>query len=161
MIRISRKTGDLLTTIALIAAVIFFFIETFSLAPSPVRGYPGAAFLPRLILVYAMIFLSVLLIQIFMRAPADPATDAGGFDFEVTDYVVTIAAISWFILGLSYFGFEVTSFTLIAALLIRRIGRPVLSLFSAAVATLLFWAVFVISLNVSLPLAFLPRFISF
>ena len=123
MIRISRKTGDLLTTIALIAAVIFFFIETFSLAPSPVRGYPGAAFLPRLILVYAMIFLSVLLIQIFMRAPADPATDAGGFDFEVTDYVVTIAAISWFILGLSYFGFEVTSFTLIAALLIRRIGQ--------------------------------------
>ncbi|WP_164730483.1 tripartite tricarboxylate transporter TctB family protein [Pelagibacterium montanilacus] len=161
MIRFSRKWADLATASALIAAVVFFFIETFSLAASPMRGYPGAAFLPRLILIYLSIFLAIQFVTVMLK-PRLPAGDPDGeVEFELVDYLVTIAAITWFILALGMVGFEPAVFVMIAALLVRRIGKPVLSIASAALATLVLWAVFVIALNVSLPMAFLPRFISF
>lgn len=160
MIRISRNTADIVTALLLMAAAMFLFAETFNLPASRVKGYPGAAFLPRLILIYGMLFIGLWLIMA-LRAALSPEGKREGFVFEYVDFGVTLLAAVLFVQGLERIGFEITAFVLVAALLLQRTRSIVFSLVASALFVVVIWFTFVILLNVALPLQFLPLFLRF
>src|SRR5262249_35848372 len=128
---------------------------------------PGAAFMPRLILIYSGIFILIWLFQLLRprQVPndglsADTETD-GTFQFEYRDYLITIAAVIAFVLGVDWLGFEITSFAILAILLYFRMQNITSVIAISAITTFVMYFVFVLLLNVSIPLAFLPSYISF
>ncbi|MBH0238801.1 tripartite tricarboxylate transporter TctB family protein [Methylobrevis albus] len=157
MIEIRLRTAEIVTAILLLLGCAFLFWNTFSLPPSPMRGYPGAGFMPRLILGYTAVFIVFWLAR---RVRAD-GRDEPAEPFELRAYLVTLASVFGFVLLLGTAGFEAASFAVLLALLGPRMGNWLLAAAVAAGTTLILWAVFVLFLNVSLPVAFLPRFISF
>ena len=167
MIELNRRTAEAVTALALLALVILLFIHSFSLPPSPMRGYPGAAFMPRLILIYSAIFLLLWLARLVIwhkptdsDAGLDPEADPA-FDFEYRDYLITIVAVLAFVFGLEHIGFEITCFTVFAALLYPRLSSLALVLLVSLLSTLFLYVTFVLLLNVTMPLAFLPNYITF
>ena len=167
MIEIRRRGAEIVTALVLLAAIVFLYIHTYSFAPSPMRGYPGAAFLPRLILIYAGVFTTIWLAGLTFRHPT-PGTDSlidaeddAAFEFEYRDYFITIVAISAFVLGVDAIGFELTGFLIFAVLLYFRLPSLVMVVLVSFLATLVSYVVFVLLLNVSLPLAFLPAYINY
>lgn len=165
MITFSRRTAEIVTALVLLGAIILLFIHTFSFAPSPMRGYPGAAFMPRLILIYTGIFLLFWLARILVSQA--PVVDELGIEddasvtLEYRDYIITIIATLVFVFALDLIGFEATCFAVLVALLHGRMPNLAVNLVVSALATIVFYAAFVLLLNVSMPLAFLPSYVSF
>ncbi|MDF2994925.1 MAG: Tripartite tricarboxylate transporter TctB family [Xanthobacteraceae bacterium] len=165
MITFSRRRAEAATALVLLGAIVLLFVHTFSFAPSPMRGYPGAAFMPRLILIYAGIFVLLWLARLLLWRT--PVVDELGIErddtveFEYRDYLITIAAVLGFVVALDWVGFEVACFVLLVLLFLGRIPNLALNLLVSALTTIVFYAVFVLLLNVTVPLAFLPAYISF
>lgn len=157
MIEVRLRTAEIATAVLLLLGCAFLFWTSFSLPASPMRGYPGAGFMPRLILGYTSVFAVFWLAR---RIRAD-GRDEPAEPFELRAYLVTIASVFAFVLLLDTVGFEIASFAVLLALLGPRMGNWLVAAAVAAGTTVLFWAVFVLFLNVSMPVAFLPRFISF
>lgn len=167
MIDVQRRTAEIVTALVLLAAIVFLYIHTYTFAPSPMRGYPGAAFLPRLILIYAGVFTAIWLAGLVFWYPAPgtnsliDAEDDRVFEFEYRDYLITIAAILAFVFGTEEIGFEATSFLVFAVLLYSRLSSIAMVVLVSLLSTLVCYLVFVLLLNVSLPLAFLPAYINY
>lgn len=167
MIEIRRRTAEIVTALALLAAIVFLYVHTYTFAPSPMRGYPGAAFMPRLILIYSGVFTAIWLGGLLFRNPApnhdlDPlAADPGRFEFEYRDCLVTAAAILALVYGIDLVGFELTCFLIFVVLLYPRLPNLPWVFGVAALTTIFCYVVFVLLLNVSLPLAFLPAYLNF
>lgn len=165
MIEIRRRTAEAVTAFALLGAVAFLFFYTFSFAPSPMRGYPGAAFMPRLVLIYTAIFLVIWLVRLLvLRSPLSDDADAveeETFLFEYRDYLFTIAAVLAFVIGLERVGFEITCFVVLGLLLYPRLSSLPMTIFASAATVLFIYFTFVLLLNVTVPLLFLPSYISF
>ncbi len=165
MIEIRRRTAEAVTALVLLGAVAFLFFHTFSFAPSPMRGYPGAAFVPRLVLAYTAIFLVIWLIRLLvLHSPL--SNDAKGwedetFQFEYRDYLITILAVLAFVYGLDHIGFEITCFVVLGALLYPRLSSLTMTLAVSAATVLFIYLTFVLLLNVTVPLLFLPSYLTF
>ncbi|MGV6876494.1 tripartite tricarboxylate transporter TctB family protein [Pseudochelatococcus sp. B33] len=163
MIKIRSSTADLFTAVILLAAIGYLFVLTFSLAPSPVKGYPGAAFFPRLVLVGTGLFAALWLGLVLLGRLSGRElmkTDEPYFDFEYKDYIISIVAVLAYIGTLDFLGFEIGTFALLAFLLWPRIGA-LAAAGAAALTTLVLYGTFVLLLNVSVPLLFLPRYVTF
>ena len=167
MIDVQRRTAEIVTALVLLAAIVFLYIHTYTFAPSPMRGYPGAAFLPRLILIYAGAFTAIWLAGLVFWYPTPgtnsliDAEDDRVFEFEYRDYLITIVAILAFVFGTEEIGFEATSFLVFAVLLYSRLSSIAMVVLVSLLSTLVCYLVFVLLLNVSLPLAFLPAYINY
>ncbi|MCS0504302.1 tripartite tricarboxylate transporter TctB family protein [Ancylobacter mangrovi] len=169
IVRLSRSAAELFTAVVVLAAVVALFVYSFELPPSPMRGYPGAGFMPRLVLIYTAVFTVIWLGRLVLararsaretRALA-PAAGDDSIEFEYRGYLVTIATVLAFVVGLQYLGFEITCFGILSLLLAVRLSSVALAVAVAALTTLILYAVFVLLLNVSVPLAILPDFITF
>ena len=164
MISLRSWTAELMTALVLLAAIVALVIQTLGFAPSPVRGYPGAAFFPQIALVGAGIFVVLwlaILVRRRMKSMAGTNDNGVEFGFEWRDYFITIGAVLAFVYGLDLVGFEISCFLLLFLLLYSRAGNVITAFLMAAVTTLVLYGTFVLLLNVSLPVAFLPRFLSF
>ncbi|HEY9215466.1 MAG TPA: tripartite tricarboxylate transporter TctB family protein [Ancylobacter sp.] len=167
MIEIRRRTAEIVTALALLAAIVFLYIHTYTFAPSPMRGYPGAAFMPRLILIYSGAFTAIWLGGLLFRhaTPIDDpdplVADAARFEFEYRNYFVTAVAILAFVFGIDQIGFELTCFLIFVVLLYSRLSSLAMVIGASLITTIFCYVVFVLLLNVSLPLAFLPAYINF
>ncbi|KAA0969583.1 tripartite tricarboxylate transporter TctB family protein [Aureimonas fodinaquatilis] len=162
MLNIRSSTADLITSVILLIAVALLINHTFSMPPSPVRGYPGAAFFPRLALIGTGIF-TVLWIGLIIRARLGGKDLLGNdthFVFEYRDYIISIVSVVVYMFALDIIGFEISTFVFLLALLITRVS-PIWAFVSAFIATLVLYGTFVLLLNVSLPMLFLPRYVSF
>lgn len=163
MIKIRSTNADLFTAVILLVAIGFLFAQTFSFAPSPVKGYPGAAFFPRLILIGTGIFTALwigLLVLGRLSGRDLLKNEEPYFDFEYSDYIISIVAVLAYVGTLDLVGFEIGTFALLALLLLPRIGAFAAAA-AAAVTTLVLYGTFVLLLNVSVPLLFLPRYVTF
>ncbi|WP_047148942.1 tripartite tricarboxylate transporter TctB family protein [Aquamicrobium sp. LC103] len=163
MLKVRSFTAELVTALLLLAAIAALFAHTFSFAPSPVRGYPGAGFFPRLALIGAGLFtlawIGLLLIGGKENRTSDEE-DPTEFDFELKDYAISIAAVLAYVFALDVVGFEISTFLLLAVLLLPRIG-PVAAIVAGLLTTAVLYGTFVLLLNVSVPLQFLPSYIRF
>jgi Tripartite tricarboxylate transporter TctB family len=154
--------ADLVTASAMLAAEAGLFWNTFYFARSPIRGYPGAGFFPRIVLVLLMVFTIAIMVRALAARRADGVTPEGGIvNFPIPDFVVTLAASIAFAFLMPWAGFELTLFVIMLALLVPRLetlwGAVLLSIATMLVA----YAVFILFLGVSAPLMFLPQFVSF
>lgn len=157
MLTIRGRTAEFATAVVLLGAVGWMLVLAAALPPSPVKGYPGAAFFPTLALCATGLFLLAWLVALVRRGTVAADT----VRFELKDYLVTIAATLGFVFGTEYLGFEVACFATLATLLVPRLKSPVVAVLVAAITMLILYATFVLLLNVSLPLLVLPRFLSF
>lgn len=157
--RIVRWRAEAATYAVLLAVLSYLYWLTFFFGKSVVRGYPGAAFFPRLILYFTMASaLAALLVAVTSGRSEGAATT---FDFEGRDFLLTIATIGAFIFFLPILGFEITAFAMMLVLLGLRLDGWMKALVGALLTTAVFYVLFVIMLKVSLPLRFLPAYVSF
>lgn len=161
MLKVRSFTAELVTALLLLAAIAALFAHTFSFAPSPVRGYAGAGFFPRLALIGSGLFtLAWIGLLLTGRKENSDSDEAAEFDFELKDYVISIVAVLAYVFALDIVGFEISTFLLLALLLLPRIG-PVAAIVSGLVTTAVLYSIFVLLLNVSVPLHFLPSYVRF
>lgn len=149
--------ADLATALALLAGEIFLFVSTFSFARSAIRGYPGAAFFPRIILSVLIVLTVALAIKALVaRRAADPEVTS----FPVPDFAITLGAGLGFAVLIDAFGLEVAVLAIMLPLLFARVVAW--KAVAGSLATLAaVYVVFVLFLGVSAPLAVLPQYVTF
>jgi ABC-type xylose transport system permease subunit len=162
------KMPALLATAALVLIGLgILFVNTYEMMPSLLPGYPGDAFFPRLIIGFTAIFAALILFAggwryRHDRASADDSTQETSLDWIETA-IVSILALAYVVL-LNPLGFELTTTAFLALLLAPRLLMPMtraipIAIVSAAAATFVLYLVFVLWLNVSVSLLFLPRYL--
>lgn len=165
---VSLRKADLIAVGGCCAALVFLLDHTTTFAPSLLEGYPGDAFFPRLVLGFTLFWGGVIVLRRLFQTTADvPDTDEP-FDLDVREFAIILAAVVAYALLLDPVGFEVTTAVLLAGLLIPRyrvemtLPQAVVWAVGVSLATVLIsWLVFVILLNVDMPLLLLPRYIVF
>ncbi|MPT25021.1 MAG: tripartite tricarboxylate transporter TctB family protein [Starkeya sp.] len=169
IVRINRGVAEVVTALVVLAAVIALFVNSLSLPPSPMRGYPGPGFIPRIILLFTGAFALLWLGRLYLgrggrrHDPGSPEAEAEAAPvvFEYRDFALAIGAGALFAVGLDTVGFEITCVAITFALLYPRLDSPATSAFAAVATMLTIYLVFVLALGVSIPLAFLPSYITF
>lgn len=156
---LDRKLAEVSTAVFLVLAELYMFWETFSFTASTVRGYPGAAFFPRLVLALALTLTLLWLAKLLLAPPAAKAAEA--VVFEIPDIAVVAVAAVVFVFGLRYVGFELTLTAIAFGLLLPRLAAWWQAALAAIATTAVCYIVFVAALGVSLPMLFLPEYISF
>jgi len=139
---------------------------TASFDPPVLPGFPGAAFFPRLVLVALLLFGAMLVLRTWRgrRRRAASAENAGAdvddpIDFHPWPLVLGCAAAFGAIAAMQVAGFEIAGTLFIGAALAIRTRRWLLSASIGALSTAVMYAVFVLALQVHLPLLFLPRYL--
>lgn len=162
MVKVRSFAAELITALLLLGAVAALLVHTLSFPPSPVRGYPGAAFFPRLALLGAGLFVLAWIALLLTGHTENRASeeDQTKIDFELKDYLISIAAVLAYVYALDIVGFELSTFALLTVLLIPRIGI-VYAVLAAVTTTAILYGTFVLLLNVSVPLQFLPSYFRF
>jgi hypothetical protein len=163
------KASVVVAAIVILGWFLFMFYETTNMLPPILRGYPGDAFFPRLVLVFGVMCTVTILIKAMLKPRGiqiAPGEDAS-FSIHWAEYLsVCVLVIAYGVL-LEPVGFEITTFVLMLALLGPRMAvgsdHPARWLGYAVVlslATTLFAYVgFGLLLRIPLPLLFLPRYI--
>lgn len=159
--RILRWKAEAATYAVLLVGLGYLYWLTFFFGKSPVRGYPGAAFFPRLILYFSIAATIAALVAAISNGIGSKIGNAAPrFEFKLREFTLTVLAIGAFIGLLPVLGFEITSFGLMLVLLAVRFDGWAQALAGALLTTLVFYFVFVLMLGVPLPLRFLPSYVS-
>jgi hypothetical protein len=149
--------------VMLFAAVALYVTASFD--PPVLPGFPGAAFFPRLVLVALFSFGAVLLVRAWrLRNGSVPETQARAddrrpVDFDIGPVALGCAAALGAIALMQLAGFEIAGTLFIGAALVIRTRRWIFSALIGAFGTAVMYAVFVLALQVHLPLLFLPRYL--
>lgn len=159
--RIVRWKAEAVTYALLLAGFGYLYWLTFSFGKSLVRGYPGAAFFPRLILYFTIGATLAALTGAVYCSVASKRKTADSFVFEAREFTLTVLAIGAFIALLPILGFELTTLITMFALLVVRLGGWLQAFVVAVIAMVVCYGLFVLMLNVSLPLRFLPAHVTF
>jgi len=137
---------------------------TVSFDPPVLPGFPGAAFFPRLVLVALLLFGAMLAFRAWRgrrRASAgNSRVDVDDqVDFRPWPVVLGCGAAFGAIAAMQVAGFEIAGTLFIGAALAIRTRRWLLSALVGALSAAVMYAVFVLALQVHLPLLFLPRYL--
>jgi len=160
------KMPALLATAALVLIGLgVLFVNTYEMMPSLLPGYPGDAFFPRLVIGFTAIFAVLILAGgawRYANTVSEEPAPAASLDWIETSVVAMLSFA--YVLLLDPLGFELTTTGFLGALLARRLLMPwpraiPIAFASAAATTILLYLVFVIWLNVTVPLLFLPRYL--
>lgn len=159
--RILRWKAEAATYAVLLVGLGYLYWLTFFFGKSPVRGYPGAAFFPRLILYFSIAAtIAALVAAISTGIRSKTKSSSARFEFKVREFTLNVLAISAFIVLLPVLGFEITSFGLMLILLAVRFDGWAQALAGSLLTTLVFYLLFVLMLGVPLPLRFFPSYVS-
>lgn len=161
----NKNIVDAGTGVVLLVLCLSAFYLTLSFAPPVLRGYPGAAFFPQLILTI-LIFMSVLLLARSLLRIARERTgndelnpmstlSTGG----IRPFLVAVIMALALAVSIPIVGFEIACIVYVASLLFYRMRRPRPAVLGAIAVMLILYVLFVLALRVQLPLAFLPRYL--
>ncbi|MFY0615242.1 MAG: tripartite tricarboxylate transporter TctB family protein [Hyphomicrobiaceae bacterium] len=159
---VNIRTADLVVAILLIVISVFAGYVTTTWLPPVLPGDPGAAFFPRIALAVVLLFSLVLLVQSatkFRLTEADQS--ALTVTIDLGQFIITIVLSGLMVAGLGYVGFEVSAFAFLIVLLGMRTSRWLWSVVVSAISVAIMYLVFVIALQVRLPLTFLPYHLDF
>jgi len=159
--RIVRWKAEAVTYALLLAGFSYSYWLTFSFGKSLVRGYPGAAFFPRLILYFTIAATLAALTGAIYYGVTSKGKTADNFVFEGREFILSVLAIGVFIALLPILGFELTTLITMFALLVVRLGGWLQALVVAMITMIACYGLFALMLNVSLPLRFLPAHVTF
>lgn len=153
------------TVFFIIAAGAALYWNTFSFFPSLLPGYPGDAFFPQLSLAFLFFCCVVFLLRHALhrlRGEEDPVAAGETVEIPLPRFFAVIVIVCAYVYLLPVAGFELSTFAFVFVTMTTRLrGSPVRQVLKgialALVTTLLCYAIFVMALNVSLPLKILPR----
>lgn len=171
---VDRIRADIAAAIVLIVFCLAALYIAAGFDPPILRGYPGAAFFPRLILSVLLIFTVTLLVRGWRAERRRPPPSGGAegpsqapgsameertFPFDLYPLLLAIAAAFAFLAVMVVAGLEVAGTLFLTVALGIRGGRWFLAAAAAVVSVAVIYAVFVLALKVHLPLLFLPRYL--
>ena len=168
---IPMKPAVLGATFLILAWLLFMLYETTNMMPPILPGYPGDAFFPRLVLIYALICAGFIMVRGLLLPRDAPLTtgEAAAFSIHWPEFVAVCILVIAYGTLLEPVGFEITTFVLLMVLLAPRIhagGHSVGRSLSYALAlslptTFICYVSFGLLLRIPLPLLFLPRYIHY
>jgi len=162
----NRRKATLVATLILTVLFAYLFWRTVSFSPPVLPGYPGDSFFPRLILGFGLIWCALLLYTSIFARTTGVEDDEKEVNFPTAPVALIGVYVLVFVNVLPIIGFELCSFILMFLLLITRWHGELknriikVSLVSLA-TTVVCYVCFVLLLNVSFPLLFLPNYINF
>lgn len=168
---IPMKPAVLFATFLILGWLLFMLYETTNMTPPILLGYPGDAFFPRVVLIYALICAGFILVRGLLLPRGTPliSSEAATFSIHWPEFVsVCVLVIAYGIL-LVPIGFEITTFVMLMVLLTPRIhaggvsiGRSLIYAVALALpTTFICYVSFGLLLRIPLPLLFLPRYIQY
>lgn len=165
------KRTVIVATIAIFAWLVFLMYETTNMMPPILRGYPGDAFFPRLVLIFALICAASILLKAALvpRGAQLAASEESTFGLHWVEFGGVCVLVLAYGLLLEPVGFEITTFAMFMILLAPRIAAgghgPARTLaYTLAVAlptTIIMYVSFGLLLRIPLPLLFMPRHIQY
>ncbi len=150
---IPRRATTIGLALLLLAGLVFLWIETAKFARPLVKGAPSAAFFPRLVIAFLIVTVGALLVR-EIRTGAERWIE---FPFLGVLLAVVVSAV--YIALVPYLGFEIPTVTFVAGQLMLTY-RPAVSIVAGLVTMLAFWLVFVILLQIDIPLLLLPKYLT-
>ncbi len=161
----NRRKATLVATLLLTALFVYLFWRTVSFSPSMLPGYPGDSFFPRLILGMGLIFCVLLIYASAFSKKGSGPDDQKEINFPVAPVLLIGVYVLVFVNVLPIIGFELWCFILMFLLLINRWhgemkARVIQVSAGSLVTTAVCYVCFVLLLNVSFPMLFLPSYIS-
>jgi hypothetical protein len=178
--KVLLTTGDLVAVGTVVVATLYLLYETFGMSPPILPGYPGDAFFPQLTMGIILICGIPLLINRYrdhvnghskIEGEADET-----FNIDIRGFMIVAAISLSFPFLLPVLGFEIVTFTILTVLFVTRFYEVVSAetltlnifrraLIKAAIMAMItmcsLYFIFVILLNVSMPVMFFPKYINF
>lgn len=168
---IPMRPAVLVATFLILAWLLFMLYETTNMTPPILLGYPGDAFFPRVVLIYALICAGFILVRGLLLPRGAPLTagEAATFSIHWPEFATICVLVIVYSILLKPVGFEITTFVLLMILLTPRIraggvpfGRSLIYAFALALpTTFISYVSFGLLLRIPLPLLFLPRYIQY
>lgn len=156
-LRLAYATAEAATAIAVLLGSLYLLELTFHFTHATKAGYAGAALFPQIAIGLLIVCSGKMLVEYLLdrwRGRADPVE----IDLDIAGLVPMVAVALAYTLLIEPVGFEICTFMLLVVLLGRRM-RLVNTVWISAVATAIIYAVFVLLLQVDLPLLFLPAYL--
>jgi hypothetical protein len=178
--KVLSTTGDLVAVGAVVVATFYLLYETFRMSPPMLPGYPGDSFFPQLTIGLILLCGIPLLItrygdHVKGRGELEGEKDET-FNIDIRGFLVVAAIMLAFPFLLPLLGFEIVTFTILTILFVTRFNevvtaetmtmeifrRALIKAASMAMITMCsLYFIFVILLNVSMPVMFFPKYIDF
>ncbi|MGI9295767.1 MAG: tripartite tricarboxylate transporter TctB family protein [Pseudomonadales bacterium] len=169
--KIPMRPAVLVATFLILVWLLFMLYETTNMTPPILLGYPGDAFFPRIVLIYALICAGFILIRglLLPRGASLFAGEAATYSIHWPEFATVCVLVLAYGLLLEPVGFEISTFALLMILLTPRIragqvplGRSLIYALALALpTTFISYVSFGLLLRIPLPLLFLPRYIQF
>ena len=156
-LRLPTATAEAATAFAVLLGSFYLLNLTFHFTHATKAGYAGAALFPQIALGLLILCSGKMLAERLLERCHGGGDSGAAIDLDIAGLVPMVAVALAYALLLDRVGFEICTFVLIAILLGRRM-RLVNTLWMSAVTTLVIYAVFVLLLEVDLPVRFLPAY---
>ncbi len=156
-LRLAYATAEAATAIAVLLGSLYLLELTFHFTHATKAGYAGAALFPQIAIGLLIVCSGKMLVEYLLdrwRGRVDPVE----IDLDIAGLVPMVAVALAYTLLIERVGFEICTFVLLVVLLGRRM-RLVHTVWISAAATAIIYAVFVLLLQVDLPLLFLPAYL--
>lgn len=149
-----RRGTTIVLTLLLLAGLAFLWVETAKFARPLVVGAPSAALFPRGVIVVLIAAVGLILLRELRGRDEDEKIEVpfGGVAIAI------LAPAAW-ALSVPYAGFEIPTLLFVTALLAIHY-RLWASIVAGFATVLVAWAVFVIALQIHIPLLILPQYLS-
>ena len=154
-VTIKRRHADIGLFGLFLALAILAFRHTGSFPDPLLRGYPGSAMFPRLVLAAMALFCALGIARRLLA----PDIAARPISLPVGGLARAVAVAAGFVLLFAAVGVEVASFIAAAGAIWLQSRRLGLALGVGVFTVIVVYAIFVQLLGVHLPLAFLPRYL--
>ena len=178
--KVLLTTGDLVAIGAVVIATLYLLYETFNMSPPILPGYPGDAFFPQLTMGIILLCGIPLLVTRWCDHVKERSEIEGEigetFNIDFPGFLIVAAISLSFPFLLPVMGFEIVTFAILTILFVTRFHEFVTaekitmkifkkSLIKAASMAMItmcsLYFIFVILLNVSMPVMFFPKYINF
>ena len=156
-LRLSYATAEAATAFAVLLGSFYLLNLTFHFTHATKAGYAGAALFPQIALGLLILCSGKILLERLLERWRGQGDSGAAIDLDIAGLVPMVAVTLAYALLLDRVGFEICTFVLMAILLGRRM-RLVNTIWMSAVTTLVIYAVFVLLLEVDLPVRFLPAY---
>ncbi len=157
------RIADIVVAILLLGISFVAYYITTTWIPPVLSGDPGAAFFPRISLAVICFFAVVLLFQNISisgsQSRSESSVDGGVTNSGFRQFFLTFLFSGLLIAGIAFVGFEPAAFAFLFGILGWRTKRWLWAFVTSAIAIPIMYFVFVIVLNVRLPLLFLPPYL--
>lgn len=168
---IPMRPAVMVATFLILAWLLFMLYETTTMMLPILPGYPGDAFFPRMVIIFALICAGFILVRGLLLPRGAPLTagEAASFSIHWPEFVSVCFLVIAYGTLLESVGFEITTFILLMVLLTprihaggHRVGRSLMYALALSLpATFICYVSFGLLLRIPLPLLFLPRYIQY